>query len=187
MSSIPHTPVSASIPIARGRRVVALTNELKSRRCAGDFSRLPPIVLTNNHPPPNDDDDGLQRIPSTSTALLYDDAVSVYTNSSGTLTTFPIADYVQLPAPSHDVYKQLPLTEAQRIAARYRQRNHSSSDAPQGTAAPEPTIPDVSTNPLKSWHPFPSNTVMRTGLCVDGRAADTAFDTLVFSNKTGSG
>lgn len=163
MSGVSSTSVRVSTPIGRERTAAIPTDELKyRRRRAGDFSRLHPIVLENNNhnPPSPDDDDGLQRIPSTSTGLLDDSPVTVFTRSSGTLTVSPIEGCLQLSFPSHDVYEEAPLTEAQRIAAQYRQRHRSLPDVPQSTIVSEATIPDVSSNLPKPGGSFPSNTVI---------------------------
>lgn len=168
MSGISHTSVHVDIPVdRRRRRVTVLTGELKSRRYAGDFSHRSPTVLENGPTTPPDDDDGMQRIPSTSTATLDDDAVTVYTSSSGTLTTSPNVGCINLSIPSQDVYEKGSLTEAQRIATQYRQRHHSSPDVLQSTAISEPAILDVSSNLLKSQCPFPSSSGMQSGVCVD--------------------
>lgn len=150
------------------------TDELKSRRHAGDFSHLPPIDLKDDRCPLPDYNKELPRIPSTSTGLLDDeaDAVTLYTNISGTLTTSPIAGCRPLVL-SYDVYERVHMTEAQRIAAEYRQRHCSSSDALWGAMISEPTVRDVSSNPLESQHV--SSTAMQSDACINVQAIDAVI------------
>lgn len=162
MSSVSRTSTRACTSVGGGcRAAVWTTDELKSRRYAGDFSHLLCIIPKSGHPPPLDDNDALQRIPSSSTGLLDDEAVSVFTSSSGNLTTSPIEDRVQLPPPSPDAHEQ---TDAQRIAALYRQRCFSSPDGTTTTTT-EPNTPNVSSNLLNPSMPSYSSIVMRSGVC----------------------
>ena len=145
----------------------------RRRRYAGDFSHLSPIDLGIHLPPDYNKD--LPRIPSNSTGLWDSEAVTVFTSLSGTLTTSPNAGCPPPPVPSPDAYQQVPLTEAQQIAAQYRQRHRSSSDVLQNSAIFEQTVPGPSSNPLESQRAFPSSTVTQSSARVDGHAIDPAI------------
>ena len=145
----------------------------RRRRYAGDFSHLSPIDLGIHFSPDYNKD--LPRIPSTSTGLWDSEAVTVFTSLSGTLTTSPNAGCPPPPVPSPDAYQQVPLTEAQQIAAQYRRRHRSSSDVLQNSAIFEQTVPGQSFNPLGSHRAFPSSTVMQSSARVDGHAIDAAI------------
>ena len=110
-------------------------NELKSRRFAGDFTNLAQFYLESERYPspiPNYDKD-LPRIPSTSTELCGDEVVTVFTNLSGDLTTSPVVGCSPFRGPSHDEGGRVPMTEAQKIAAQYRQRRSRSSESPSSS------------------------------------------------------
>lgn len=169
MSGIAHSPAHISIPIGRRRRVDTPIDELRSRRTAGDFTHLPPILPETYRPPsPSPDyDKDLPRIPSTSTEICGDEAVTVFTDSSGSLTTSPIVGCPPLPVPSKDVHGRVPITEAQQIAARYRQRHRGSYNVHQRTVVPGRTIPNVSFRFIEPPHAFPLSTVTQSGVSVD--------------------
>jgi hypothetical protein len=176
MSGISRTSVRVSVQIGRGHRAVipAHTDECRSRRYAGDFSCLPQIVLEDNRPPPPYGDDGLQRIPSSSTALSGDDVVTVFTSTSGTLTIAPIVGCPQLPVLSHEVYEQVQLTDAQRIVAQYRQRHCSPPDVFQNTASSEPTALGVNSNLENPQQAYPRSIATHLGTRVNGQATSAA-------------
>jgi hypothetical protein len=174
MHGISRTYVRVSTPIERVPSAATPTNELMSRRYAGDFSSLAPVVPGNDRSPLPDYDKDLPRIPSTSTGLEDSEVVSVFTSLSGTLTITPVAGCPALTDFSHDAYEPVQLTEAQRIAAQYRQLHRSSSDVLRSTAISEPTIPGVGSNRLESRSVFPSSIGIRSGARVDGQAMDAA-------------
>ena len=155
-------------PLA-GRRRRAGTpsdDELRSRRHAGDFSHLAPILPESDRPLLSVPDyhKDLPRIPSTSTGLWGDGAVTVSTDLAGSLTASPVVGFLPLSVPSHHVYERVSITEAQQIAAQYRQRHRSTLDAFQSTALSERTTMDVSTYPLESLHASPSSTAIQSGV-----------------------
>jgi hypothetical protein len=67
------------------------------------------------------------------------------------------------------------MTEAQQIAAQYRQRHRSLFDALQSTTVAERTALDASTEPLESLHVSPPNTVMQSGVSTETQAVDAPF------------
>jgi hypothetical protein len=158
-----------------GRRHRAGTPADETRRYGGDFSHLPPILLESDHPPPPVPEKDLPRIPSTSTGLWDRDVVSVKTDMMGYLTASPIVGCPPPPVPSYHVYERAPITEAQRIAAEYRQRHRSPSDATQSTAVSELTALDVSTERLELSHASPSSAVVQSGVSIDTEAVDAPF------------
>lgn len=162
MSGVPHTFDRGSLPTGGGGRTRIPPDELRARRYGGDFSHMGPVFTESNRPPssiPDFDEDDLPRIPSTSTGLWGDDAVTISTEMMGSPTASPVVGCPPLSVPSHQECEREPLTEAQQIAAQYRQRHHSS---------PEP--PSVSVNPLESRHPSPPSTTTKSGVSVETQA-----------------
>lgn len=147
MPAISHTSVLAYTPIDPRHRAAMAADEFESRRYTGDFSCPPQINLRKSRSSLSDDGDGLRRIPSTSTGFLDDDAISVYTSSSGTLT-ITSCHCLQVPVPSRDEHEQFTLTEAQRIALQYQEHHRSRPDVFQSTTISESTTQDVSPNLL---------------------------------------
>jgi len=138
MSHVLHNSVGV---YRRGRRNALLSDDRTSRRTAGDFSALR-IVPGVGYTPQPGDYHSIRHIPSTSTGLRDDDIVTVFTSSSGHLTTSPIAGCPELPVSPHNMYEGASSTAAQRIADRYRQRHLSSSSVPKGIPFSESTILD---------------------------------------------
>jgi len=138
-----------------------------ARRHAGDFSHLGPILLEDIRPSSPISDSDIPSIPSTSTGLWGDDAVTISTEMMGSPTASPIVGCPPLPVPSHHVCEREPITEAQQIAAQYRQRWLSSQDAPKSTTVSEQTTLSVSTNPLEPSHRSPPSTVMQSGVSTE--------------------
>lgn len=176
MPDISRASVHVSTPIGRGRKTTTLTEGLIARRYAGDFSHLPPIVVENDPSPLPDHHKDLPRIPSTSTGLCGSETVTVYTSLSGTLTTSPIGGRPKLPVPSDNASERVQLTEAQKIAAQYRERHRSSSGVFQSITISEPTILGVNSNPLESRYALPSSTKMQSDVRVDGQATDAVIE-----------
>jgi hypothetical protein len=173
VSGVSSTSIRLPTPLGRIRRVSMPIDELKTRRFAGDFTHLAPILLGGDRLPspiPNYDKD-LPRIPSTSTRLWGDEVVTIFTNLSGDLTT-SAAVGSPLPVPSYDVCERVSITEAQKIAAQYRQRHRSSSGAHQGIATFERSTLGMCSHPL--YAPSPS-TVIESGVSVDGQATNAAI------------
>ena len=164
MSGLARTPVRVSPLIGRRRRAgTPSDDEFRSRRHAGDFSHLVPTLLESDRPlsPVPDYHKDLPRIPSTSTGLWGDEAVTVSTDLAGSLTASPI---VGSPPISHHAHERVSITEAQQIAAQYLQRHRSSLDAFRHTAVSERTTIDVSTNPLEPLHASPSSSAIQSGV-----------------------
>jgi len=167
MSGLARTPVHVSPLIDRRRRAGTLSDdEFRSRRYAGDFSHLVLTLPESDRPlsPVPDYHKDLPRIPSTSTGLWGDEAVTVSTDLAGSLTVSPIVGSPPLSVPSHHAHERVSITEAQQIAAQYRQRHRSSMDAYRHTAVSERTTIDVSTNPLEPLHASPSSTAIQSGV-----------------------
>ena len=124
----------------RRREMGALSDELRAHRYGGDFSLFAPILPGSDLPPSStaNCDKDLPRIPTTST-------VSTFTEM-GSPTASPIVACPPLPVPSHQVYKRTPITEAQRIANRYRQRYGGSLDLLENATIFEQGDLDVSIN-----------------------------------------
>ena len=175
MSGVGRTSNRVSLPTARRRVAGSFTDEHKARRHAGDFSHLAPILLESDRLPDCDKD--LPRIPSTSTGLWGSEAVSVFTTTTGSLTASPIVGRPSLPVPSHRVYERAPVTEAQRIAAQYRQRHRSSLNALQNIEIPGQITLNVSTDPLESLvHASPPSTVIQSGVSMHTQAVDAPLE-----------
>ena len=154
------------------------TDKLKSRRHARDLPSPPPALIPEKESPPSpNDDESMQRIPTSSTGLWGDDVISVYTCSSGVLTTSEsIADYLHFSA-GHS-HKKGALTEAQQIVGQYRQLDHASPDVLQDNTVTTPNTPklDQGSDLSKSQHPFPSMiTTVQLSICVDDKTTDTAI------------
>ena len=128
MADISRPSVRVSTPAGHRRGAATHTDKLRSRRYAGDFSHLPPVGLENDLSPLPDYNKDLPHIPSTLMGFSDAEAVTLFTSLSGNLTTSPIPRSPH-PLPSHDIYERVKLTEAQEIAARYRQRHCSRSSA----------------------------------------------------------
>lgn len=136
MSGVPRTPVRGSPPTGGGDRARIPPDELRARRHGGDFSHIGSICTESNRPPSTIPDfDDLPSIPSTSTGLWGDDAPTISTEMMGSPTASPIVGCLPLPIPSHLVCERPPLTEAQKIVVRYRQRCQSSRVREDGTVA----------------------------------------------------
>lgn len=144
----PRTFVRTPSPTqGHGRGAGIPNDDLDTRRYAGDFSHLTPILR-------EDYNKDLPRIPSTSTGLLGDEVLTIITEMMGSPAASPIVGCPPLPVPSYHASEQAPITEAQQIAAQYRQRLYSSSDAPESTV-----VTDVSTL-SQLLRAFPLSTVI---------------------------
>jgi len=150
MSDVPRTFVRGPLPTGGGDRARIPSDELRARRCGGDFSHIGPIC-TESSPPPSsipDDSEDFPCIPSTSTGLWGDDPVTISTEMMGSPTASPIVGCPPLPVPSPQACEREPLTEAQQIAAQYRQRRRDSealsvSANPPNRATPLPQRHDA--------------------------------------------
>lgn len=145
------------------------TDQSISRRHARDFSHLPPVLLRSDRFPLPNYNKALPSIPSTSTGLEDSDAVSVFTSLSGSLTISP--------TPSRDAYERTSLTEAQRIAAQYRERHREAPNVFRNVAVSGSTVRDVNSNPLEFQYASLSSTVLESGARVDGRAVNATVAT----------
>ena len=134
----------------RGNRGGIPNDELKARRRGGDYSHLG-LVFPESTPDCNKD---LPRIPSTSTGLWGDDAMTITTEMMGSPTASPIVGCPPLPVPSHQVCEREPLIEAQQIAVQCRQRRRS-----------------VNGDPV-DFSRIPSSTAMQLGVSVAAQATN---------------
>ena len=172
MSGVAHTSNRVSLRTRRRPGAGALSDEHRRRRQAGDFSHLAPILPENNRSPSPvpDHNKDLPHIPSTSTGLWGDEAVTILTEATSSPTASPILGCPPLPVSSHCAYERVPITEAQQIAAQYRQRFRNSLNAPQSTEHSEQMTLDVNTGPFESSHAFPTRTAMQSGVSTHTRA-----------------
>lgn len=122
-------PIPRRVPL-RGRWAEISNEEQRARRHAGDFTHLAPILPESGRllSPVPDYDKDLPRIPSTSTGLWGTEAATILTEQMCSSMAFSLTDFARLPNPSHRAYERVPITEAQKIAAQYRQRHQSSMD-----------------------------------------------------------
>jgi len=119
----------------------------------------------------------LPRIPSTSTGLWGDEAMRILTEATGSPTASPIVGCPPLPVPSHRAYERVPITEAQQIAAQYRQRFRSALNALQSTKVSEQMV--LNTDPLEPSHASPTSAAMQSGVSTDTQAMDAPVGALL--------
>lgn len=160
--SSPHmsgvTPVSRRI-LPRRRRAEIPNEEQRARRHARDFTHLAPILPESGCSVPDYDKD-LPHIPSTSTEHWGAEVAAILTEQMGPPMSFSLTGLAHLPKPSHRAYEQVPITEAQKIAAQYRQRYQSPLDAPPTSETFDKGTLNVSTgNPVESSRSSPLSIV----------------------------
>ena len=179
MPGVPRTFVRVPSPTGHGGRARILSDEVRARRRGGDFSHLAPILPESSHPPPlvPDYDKDLPRIPSTSTGLWGDDAVtvSISTEMMGSPPTSPTVGCPLLPVPSRHTCEREPITEAQQIVAQYRQRHRSSLDAPENTKVSKRAVLGVSASLIESPHASLPNTVIQSGVSTETQVMNAPF------------
>jgi hypothetical protein len=154
-------PLSRHV-LPRGRGAEIPNEERRARRRAGDFTHLAPI-LPESGPFPSpvaDYNKDLPRIPSTSTGLWGTEVATILTEQMGSPVTLSVADFTCLPKPPHHMYEGVPITEAQKIAAQYRQRHQSTLAVPPTSETLDKGVLNVSADdPVESSHSFPSSVV----------------------------
>lgn len=159
MAGVPRPLARTPSRTSRGNRGGIPSDELRARRRGGDYSHLG-LVLESIRPPSlfPDCNEDLPCIPSTSTGLWGDDAVSISTEIMGSPTASPIVGCPALPVPSHQVCERAPIIEAQHVAVLYRQRRRS-----------------VSGNPPALRYPFPLSTVTQSGVSAEAQAMNASL------------
>lgn len=185
MPGVARTPNRVSHPTGRRLGGGILSDEHKARRNAGDFSCFAPILPENDRPPSTPDHDkDLPRIPSTSTGLWGDEAVTVLTGAMGSLATSPIVGCPPLPVPSHSAHERVSITEAQQIVVQYRQRLPSSLI--QNSRVSENPPPNANTDSLESLRASPSSTMMQSGVSTNTKAMNAPVEVSLASSQSSS-